>query len=165
MVDYIEAELETLEKNAYAKITKENIRLIAQKRKNITVLKHTIHSTVPVLESLLKYVEKEYPGLVSNYERLVDKVHKSYQEVLVLEESADGFDSTIKALFEVKNNEIIKLISVASFIFIPLNLIAGIFGMNLENVPFTHEFVFGVFMATLAAMGIGLYFLKEKFLD
>lgn len=165
MVDYIEEGLDALEKNAYAKITKESIRLIAQKRKNITVLKHNLDSTVPVLESLLKYAEKEFPKLVSNYERLVDKAHKSHQEIRVVEESADGFDSTIKALFEVKNNEIIKVISVASFVFIPLNLIAGIFGMNLENVPFTHEFVFGVFMATLAAMGVGLYFLKEKFLD
>lgn len=165
MVDYIEDGLDALEKNAYAKITKESIRLIAQKRKNITVLKHNLDSTVPVLESLLKYVEKEFPKLVSNYERLVDKAHKSHQEIRVVEESADGFDSTIKALFEVKNNEIIKVISVASFVFIPLNLIAGIFGMNLENVPFTHEFVAGIFAATLVAMGIGLYFLKEKFLD
>ena len=165
MVDYIEDGLDALEKNAYAKITKESIRLIAQKRKNITVLKHNLDSTVPVLEALLKYVEKEFPRLVSNYERLVDKAHKSHQEIRVVEESADGFDSTIKALFEVKNNEIIKVISVASFVFIPLNLIAGIFGMNLENVPFTHEFVAGIFAATLVAMGIGLYFLKEKFLD
>lgn len=165
MVDYIEEGLDALEKNAYAKITKESVRLIAQKRKNITVLKHNLDSTVPVLESLLQYVETEFPKLASNYGRLVDKAHKSHQEIRVLGESADGFDSTIRALFEVKNNEIIKLISLASFVFIPLNLIAGIFGMNLENVPFAHEFVLGIFVVTLAAMGIGLYFLKGRFLD
>lgn len=141
IVDYIEEGLDALEKNAYAKITKESIRLIAQKRKNIIVLKHNLDSTVPVLEALLKLSETEFPKLSSNCERLVDKAHKSHQEVRVLEESADGFDSTIKALFEVKNNEIIKVISVASFVFIPLNLIAGIFGMNVENVPFAHQFV------------------------
>lgn len=165
MVDYIEAGLEALEKKAYAKITKESVRLIAQKRKNITVLKHNLASTVPVLEALLKYAETGFPKLVPNYERIVDKAHKSHQEIRVLEETADGFDSTVKALFEVNNNEIIKMISVASFVFIPLNLIAGIFGMNLENVPFAHEFVFGVFVATLVAMSIGLYFLKEKILE
>lgn len=165
IIDYIEEWVNILEKSAYDWITKNKLRLIAQKRKNITVLKHTLNVNITVLESLAKLLESRNSDLTTNYDYLVDKIHKSYQEVLILEESADGFDSTVRALFDIKNNEIIKRISIASFIFIPLNLVAGIFWMNLENIPFTLKSVVIIFICTFFFMVILGYIFRKYIFD
>lgn len=170
IVDYIEEEINSLEKGVYDKITKNIIKLIAQKRKNITVLKHSLNINLLVLESLSKFFEKKSTDLKStdlliDYEYLVDKAHKAYQEVLILEDSVEGFDSTVKALFEVKNNDIIKKFTAYWFLFLPLNLIAWIFWMNIENVPFSVHFVVTVFLSVFFVMILWGFLLKKYIFD
>jgi magnesium transporter len=49
-------------------------------------------------------------------------------------------------------NEIMKVLTIIATIFIPLTFIAGIYGMNFENMPELH-WQDGYFLA-LAAMGV-----------
>jgi Mg2+ and Co2+ transporter CorA len=51
-----------------------------------------------------------------------------------------------------RTNEIMRTLTVLTAIFLPLNLIAGIFGMNFEFIPFLHQSN-GFWMA-MAAMGV-----------
>ena len=38
-----------------------------------------------------------------------------------------------------RTNEIMRILTVVTVIFMPLTLITGIFGMNVDHVPFVHE--------------------------
>lgn len=42
-------------------------------------------------------------------------------------------------LINVEQNNIVKLISIVSAIFLPLTLIASIYGMNFDHMPFLHQ--------------------------
>lgn len=42
-------------------------------------------------------------------------------------------------LISVEQNNVMKLISVVSVIFLPLTLIASVYGMNFEDMPFLHD--------------------------
>jgi len=59
-----------------------------------------------------------------------------------------------------RTNEIMRVLTVLSAIFLPLTLIAGIFGMNFENMP-ELKYPYGYFIALggMAALALGLLIL------
>ena len=70
----------------------------------------------------------------------------------------DGVLASLQAASANKTNEVMRVLTVMSGILLPLSLIAGIYGMNFENMPELHHPLgyFGTlgFMTTL---GIGLF--------
>ena len=63
-----------------------------------------------------------------------------------------------------RSNRIVEMLTAVSVIFLPLNLIAGIFGMNFSIIPFQAEpFGFYGTVLSLFSLGLGLFiFLKWK---
>ena len=64
-------------------------------------------------------------------------------------------------------NETMKVLTTVATVFIPLTFIAGIYGMNFENMPELHQE--NGYFVTLGAMGavfLGMlfYFKKKKWL-
>jgi Mg2+ and Co2+ transporter CorA len=67
-----------------------------------------------------------------------------------------------------RTNDIMRTLTVLTAIFLPLNLITGIFGMNFDSLPLIHTST-GFWLA-LAAMlvlgaGLGLLFWRKRYLD
>jgi Mg2+ and Co2+ transporter CorA len=65
-------------------------------------------------------------------------------------------------------NDIMSTLTVLTAIFLPLNLIAGIFGMNFEFIPLIH--MAGGFWWAMSAMGLialslALLFWRKRFLE
>ena len=66
-----------------------------------------------------------------------------------------------------KMNEVMKVLTVFSAIFMPLTLIAGIYGMNFENMPELRQpWAYGAVLALMALIGSGLwlYFVGRGFI-
>jgi magnesium transporter len=64
-------------------------------------------------------------------------------------------------------NEVMKVLTIISTIFIPLTFIAGVYGMNFENLPETkwrlgYFFIWGVMLAL--ALTMVRFFKKKKWL-
>jgi magnesium transporter len=62
-------------------------------------------------------------------------------------------------------NEVMKLLTVITTIFIPLTFIAGIYGMNFEHMPeLTWKYGYPGTLITMGAVMIGMiyYFKKRK---
>ena len=56
-----------------------------------------------------------------------------------------------------KTNDIMKLLAIFSAIMLPLSLIAGIYGMNFENMPeLRSPYGYFITLATMAVVAIGL---------
>jgi magnesium transporter len=73
--------------------------------------------------------------------------------------------TTNDSLLNATQNEVIKRLTIMSFIALPLTLIASIFGMNAEHMPLVHDIhgfwlVIGIMLA--AALGLfGIFKLKK----
>ena len=67
-------------------------------------------------------------------------------------------------LISVEQNNVMKLISVVSVIFLPLTLIASIYGMNFEDMPFLHaKGAFYICLLLMGATAAGLvWWLKSR---
>lgn len=69
-------------------------------------------------------------------------------------------DSLVQIYFSAasqRTNTILQFLTVVSMVFLPLNLIAGIFGMNFEFMPFLHR-PWGVWLtlSSMLAVALGL---------
>ncbi|KAF1021452.1 MAG: Cobalt/magnesium transport protein CorA [Paracidovorax wautersii] len=65
-------------------------------------------------------------------------------------------------------NDIMRTLTVLTAIFLPLNLIAGIFGMNFESLPLIHRANgFWLAMGTMvaAAVGLTIWFWRRRYLN
>jgi len=67
-----------------------------------------------------------------------------------------------------RTNDIMRTLTVLTAIFLPLNLIAGIFGMNFDAIPLIHNATgFWWTMAAMAATAVALtvYFWRKRYLE
>jgi magnesium transporter len=87
-----------------------------------------------------------------------------YEEVL---ENSNNLLSTYLSVNAQKNNDVMKLLTIFSAFFLPLTFLAGIYGMNFDNMPelkmqFGYFLTLGVMIAT--AVIIFIWFKKKKIL-
>ena len=77
----------------------------------------------------------------------------------------------LEAMLDKSNNELmnkrLNLLTIWSTIFLPLSFYTGLFGMNFDDVPFLnnhHGFWIFTVLTIVTAVGMYLYFIKEKWI-
>jgi magnesium transporter len=106
------------------------------------------------LEVLYRISHGEFPQIPEHILPYFRDVHDHLQRISDLSES---YRDLVSSLFDIhfsvvanRNNDVMKTLTVLSSIILPLSLIAGIYGMNFENMPELKS-PYGYF-ATLALM-------------
>ena len=92
--------------------------------------------------------------------RMVDSLDSSHQMVATVLDTYRGATAE-------KMNEVMKVLTVFSAIFMPLTLIAGIYGMNFEHMPeLRRPWAYGAVLVAMAVIGAGLwiYFVRRGFI-
>ena len=99
---------------------------------------------------------------------VLEHIERVVHHVQRLEQSAE---TAVQMHFNAQShrtNEIMRTLTVLTAIFLPLNLIAGIFGMNFEFIPFLHQsngFWFAMGAMLLIAVTLVLVFSRKRYLD
>ncbi|PID50356.1 MAG: magnesium and cobalt transport protein CorA [Proteobacteria bacterium] len=112
------------------------------------LLRHLRHH--PDLMETLRETMHDIEGLMSHTTFLFDKIN-------FLMGSTQGF-------INIQQNQIIKIFSIASVVFLPPTLIASIYGMNFKNMPeldWLLGYPFAIGLMILAALAPYLFF-KHK---
>jgi magnesium transporter len=121
-----------------------------------------------VLSQLQKYETVIFSEAVDPYLRDV------YDHTIQVVDMVEGLRDTISGLMDIylssasnKMNEIMKVLTVFSTIFIPLTFIAGVYGMNFEHMPELHwrwgYFLVLGFMAMVVAGMLAFFRAKRWF--
>lgn len=93
-------------------------------------------------------------------ERVVHHVHR-------LEQNAETAVQMHFSIQSHRTNDIMRVLTVLTAIFLPLNLIAGIFGMNFEFIPLVHKADgFWIAMGSMGAIAVllVLVFWRKRYL-
>ena len=99
---------------------------------------------------------------------VLEHIERVVHHVRRLEQSAE---TAVQMHFNAQShrtNEIMRTLTVLTAIFLPLNLIAGIFGMNFEFIPLLHQsngFWMAMVLMMLTALGLVVYFWRKRYLD
>jgi magnesium transporter len=134
-------------------------------RREIVVLRRAIW---PLREVIIGLMREETPGITDRTRLYLRDVYDHLvQAVDIIESLRDvlsGLSDLYLSAISHRMNEIMKVLTVISTIFIPLTFIAGIYGMNFENMPeLQTRYGYFVVLGVMAAIGIGtvLYFKRR----
>lgn len=99
---------------------------------------------------------------------VLEHIERVVHHVRRLEQSAE---TAVQMHFNAQShrtNGIMRTLTVLTAVFLPLNLIAGIFGMNFEFIPLLHRsngFWLAVGLMALIAMGLVVFFWRKRYLE
>jgi magnesium transporter len=163
----VDANVHHIEDGIFTENAREIISEIAVVRRDIIALRRIIRHLVPILEAIEK---TEHPIIREELEEYfgdtVDHIHLARD---IMDENAEiiaGLADTANTLVSNRLNEIMRILTVISVIILPLSLVTGIYGMNV-NLPLDeHPAAFIVVMGILLIISITmiLYFLRRKWI-
>jgi magnesium transporter len=82
-------------------------------------------------------------------------------------ENSTQLMNTYLSLSDQKNNEVVRLLTIFSVFFLPLNFIAGIYGMNFSFMPeltWKLGYVFALSLMAIVVIVIYLWFRRKRIL-
>jgi magnesium transporter len=98
---------------------------------------------------------------------VLEHIERVLSHVRRLEQSAEGAVQLHFSALSNRTNAIMRTLTVLTAIFLPLNLITGIFGMNFDALPLIHSAT-GVWIAfgimVVVGVGLGLFFWRKRYL-
>ena len=112
--------------------------------------------------------QREHDLLQVRSRDVLEHIERVVHHVRRLEQSAE---TAVQMHFNAqgnRTNDIMRTLTVLTAIFLPLNLIAGIFGMNFEFVPLIHTsggFWWALGTMGLIAIALALLFWRKRFLE
>lgn len=117
------------------------------------------------LDVLYRLSNGEFPQIPAQILPFYRDVH---DHLLRISDLSESYRDLVSGLFDIhfsvtanKTNEVMKLLAVFSAIMLPLSLIAGIYGMNFENMPelkTAHGYYLTLGAMFLVAVGLLGYF-------
>ncbi len=115
-------------------IDKEIIRRIATLQENTMMLRENIFDRQRIIWMILRSdrfprdIQPLFQLMIKDVNSLISHADFAFQRLDYIQDSALG-------LINIEQNEIVKIFSVASVIFMPATLIASIYGMNFKFMP------------------------------
>jgi Mg2+ and Co2+ transporter CorA len=111
--------------------------------------------------------EREQELLRVRSRDVLEHIERVLSHVRRLEQSAEGAVQLHFSALGNRTNAIMRTLTVLTAIFLPLNLITGIFGMNFDALPLIHTatgvwVAFGIMLTV--AIGLGLFFWRKRYL-
>jgi len=169
VLDEIETVLHELESELHSNGTS------LDQKARIFDLKYVINQfrrqLMPLRDATLRLYRSESP-LIHDTNRLylrdlADHVTQILDSIDNYRDLLAGVEALYQAEVSNRLNNVMRLLTIISTIFIPLSFIAGVYGMNFDNMPelrwkYGYFMVLG-FMAT-ASLGMLVYFRRNKWL-
>lgn len=140
VLDNIGQQIEDIEEAIYSKPGAQEFQRIQQLKKELIYLRKALY---PLRDALSKLIKDESGFIDSSTTRYFSDV---YDHVVHLIDSLDTYKDLTSGLMDIhintlntRMNEIIKVLTIASTIFMPLTFIVGVYGMNFEFMPELHK--------------------------
>lgn len=136
LLDELGERIETIQEELVGNPAKETLQRIFSIRHDMTQLRRFIW---PLRDFINLMLRGEIP-LIEEQTRLY--LRDLYDHTAHVVETIDTFRDTLSGMIDIylssisnKLNETMKVLTIIATIFIPLTFIAGVYGMNFENMP------------------------------
>lgn len=158
--------IEELEEHLFINFSQEEISKQIQDLKR-EILK--IRRIIFPLREIINRIEKSENELINN--TTLHYFRDIYDHIIQISESVDIYREMIMGLMDMymttinnKMNEVMKVLTIIATIFIPLTFIAGIYGMNFDNIPELHfKYSYFILWSVMIIIFLGmLYYFKRK---
>ena len=166
ILDEVGQQIETVEDDVYKNPTSKEFQKIQKIKKELIYLRKALY---PLRDALSKLTKDETGFIERSTLRFFGDV---YDHVVHLIDSLDTYKDLTSSLMDIhintmntRMNEVMKVLTVISTIFIPLTFIVGIYGMNFDFMPeLRYYWGYPTVMLTMAFIVFGMirYFKYKK---
>jgi magnesium transporter len=165
VLDNIGEQIETIEDEINKGSSDHTFIRIQKLKRELIFLRKAVY---PLRDAMSKLVKGESSFVREGTLRYFADI---YDHVVHLIDSLDTYKDLTSALMDIhintQNNrmtEVMKVLAVISTIFIPLTFIAGVYGMNFEDMPELHsKWGYPITLASMILLGACmLYYFKRK---
>lgn len=162
--DRIEVRIEKLEEDILMHTKKSHLSEIIGLRSEILWLKKMLGPQKEVINTLnkkdLRLIDDQLQKYFSDiYENAVkiSETFETYRDLMG--NLREAYQSSIAN----RANEIMRVFTAITTIFMPLTVITGIYGMNFENIPETHsQYGYYGVIAVMVTLGCGMLYIFRK---
>jgi magnesium transporter len=165
VIDQIEEDVENLEERVLTNHSSTILHEIRTLKRDLLDMHKHIWPLRDVL-SRLSHGEKKIPEGTQIYLRDVqDHLYQVLDSVETLREVLSSLVDIYLSNASIKMNEIMKVLTVISTIFIPLTFIAGVYGMNFKVMPeieWPYGYLFALILMGLVALAMIVFFKRKK---
>jgi len=130
-------------------------------KKSLSPFKDSLRAILNRPKSFIKEDNIRY------FQDLTNNCYSAIEEIEATAKSLESLTNIYFSSLSQKMNETMKVLTTVATIFIPLTFIAGIYGMNFENMP-ELKHTYGYFMAlggmAIVFIGMIVFFKRKKWL-
>ena len=167
VLDTIYKQLATLE----AEIPRENARFFLQK---MYTMKHSIYQLFRFYHQLTEMAEDlmEWDNALLDqdrmtcFEKFIMRTKRLSDDMEIMREYAMEIWEIYQSQISIRQNDIMKVLTIVTTIFLPLSLLAGWYGMNFEYMPeisWKYGYVFVIGVALFIVITSLVIFRKKRY--
>ena len=166
VLEGVEDQIDDLEDHIYEDNSREVIQEIQKLKKLLIFLRKSIFPLREAINQIERNQEQDFIG-----KKTLLFFRDMQDQILQVTDQLESYRDTLSNLHDLhlalnghKMNQVMKLLTIISTIFIPLTFIAGVYGMNFKHMP-ELDWANGYFMV-LGVMGllsiVLIWFFKRK---
>jgi magnesium transporter len=111
----------------------------------------------PTLRLLERQVERFLPeDLELYFDDIIDAADRIWDILDNYKEVVEALEDTNESLINHRQNDILRVLTIFSVVLLPLTLITGFFGMNLDWPGFGTQWLFWTVLGVMVALAAGM---------
>lgn len=157
----LEKKIETLEEEIISEKEKDYHLEVLNLKKEISRMNRYYHQLFDMVDDLQSYSQDNHP---LTYHIFENKINRLLQETIDLREYAMQVQDVYMSEIGIRQNNVMKMLTVVTTIFLPLTLLVGWYGMNFANMPeLTWKYGYlGVALISIVIILLTLWIMKRK---
>ena len=147
-------------------IEEESLIQITELQENTILIRESIVDKQRLVSSLLKSFLVNHPEKERLHIILKD-INSLLQHTQFSFERLEYLQNTFLGLVNIEQNQVIKIFTVVTVVFMPPTLIASIYGMNFTHIPeleWIAGYPFALILMVISSLGFLFYFKRKKWL-
>jgi len=157
ILDKIAYKLDSIEDDIEDRRSEEIVTDISKVKQEIISYRKIVKPQRPALRLLERHIERFLPEELELYfDDLVDASERIWDLLDNYKEVVEALESTNESVISHRQNDVLRLLTVMSVIILPVTLITGIFGMNVNFPGFGSAEAFWIIVGAMVATAASL---------
>jgi magnesium transporter len=157
ILDKIAYKLDTIEDDIEDRRSEEIVTDISKVKQEIISYRKIVKPQRPALRLLERHIERFLPeDLELYFDDLVDASERIWDLLDNYKEVVEALEDTNESVISHRQNDVLRLLTVITVIILPVTLITGIFGMNVDFPGFGTSGAFWLIVAGMVATAASL---------
>ncbi len=163
----VDANIREIEEDIFTEQVPDVVREISWVRRDIIALQRIVKPQIAIVANL---EHKDRPFIREELDvyfgDVLDHLYKAWDLLEDHRDVIEGLSDTASTLTSYRINEVMKILTIISVIMLPLTLLSGIYGMNI-NLPLARHplsFVIILILMMLVAGGMLFYFKRRRWI-